>query len=253
MSTAATASTTPVPSNVVTTLPVAPRKRAEVKGQVAKAAAAITSIIAAAPNAHSEKAPVKVEARVEQGLVDAYLKAEAGVGDAAVALLYACLHAKVHSSQFGNSPSAKVRASEFNTAYKAMRLLTLKGAKAVMDDASKRKGERRSNIIKALREAIAVGSQVKGSALRAADLSKAVAKRIADREAKKAAQTNTRAPRTPLPKSNSPEAVVPVMLAAFMDAEKQLGKVEWKPSQTGKAKDLMEQVSEIIASLQAMA
>lgn len=248
-----TAATHTAPTATPPALRVNPRKR--VARDAEAAAKAIAEIIAPKPLADAraalETAAKKVEPRVDQGLVDAYLSAEAGVGDAAVALYYACLTAKVHASQFGDSPSAKVRASEFNTAYKVARRLGAKGAKSVMDEACKKPGQRRMNIVNALRAALAVGDQLKGSALKANELTKAVRARVEQREAEKATTKQTRAPRpATLPKSNSPAAVLPALLASFTDAEKQLSRVEWSGNSVSHGKSIAEALAELIERVQ---
>lgn len=219
------------------------------------AAAALVEVLPAAPNAHTAPEAKVTKPAVDQAIVDSYINAEGAVGDAAVALFYACIAGSVTLSQFSalSTKTAGVRVSEFNTAGKVAKRLGAKATRGIILQASKKAGDKRGNVLAALRNAKKFADELKPSALKGAELVKEVAKRAevaaSNASAKDAARSAARrAPRQPqgptLPKANSLGAYVPTMLAAFADMQKQLSKVNIPPSMIGKVRDLSAAIEE---------
>lgn len=217
-----------------------------------KSSAAILAVLAPAPNAHKETAPVKVETFVDQALVESFLTAEASVSDAAIQLFRACVYHRVTPAQFGERSDAKVRASEFNCAHVVAKALTVKGALAIIDKAAKLPGAVRQNVLAALRNARVTAKQLSGSALKGAALTKEITKRAdaasaaasATNDAKKAA---SRAVRTPAaPKAGTLAELMPTAMLALIDLQKQLGKVNVPARMLRKVEDFSRSLAETI-------
>ena len=228
-------------------------KPAARKSAAAGALVKLAPVPAADVVAKMAKAPAKPEVFVEQVVVDAYLAAESNVGDAAIALFMACTAHRVSPAQFGTDPSAKVRASEFNAAHAVAHMLkSAAAARKVIEDAAKKPGNRRSNVLAALRSARVVGKQLSGSALKGNALASAITKRAeaassansAQTAARKAQQRVTRQPAAP--KANTLAGYMPIALAALIDMQKQLGKVAVPARMLRKVEDLAEALTAAI-------
>lgn len=219
------------------------------------AAAALVEHLPAAPNAHTAPEPKVSKPVVDQAIVDSYINAEGAVGDAAVALFYACIAGSVTLGQFtALSPkTAGVRVSEFNTSGKVAKRLGAKGTRGIILQASKKPGDKRGNVLAALRIAKKTADELKPSALKGAALSKEVTKRAeaaarsaSDKDAERSAAR--RAPRQPqgpaVPKADSLGAYVPTMMAAFAEMQKQLGKLTIPARMLGKVRDLSAAIEE---------
>ena len=177
-----------------------------------------------------DEGKAKPEVLVDQGLVDAFLSAEANVAESAVALFLACTVHKVSPDQFKGRKDGKVRASEFNSANRcAAAAKSAQAARDIINTACKQPGDKRHNVLAALRKAIAVYAEVKPLALKGAALAKKVAKQVeaatveaskadAKRQAKRKAERATRTPA--LPKGGTLEAFMPAALAALVDVQK---------------------------------
>ncbi len=216
----------------------------------------------AAQAAKTTKTP---ETFVDQGTVDAFLNAEGAVADCAIALFYACIAHRVSPTQFVNRSDAKVRASEFNCAHTVAGLIGAKGTRGVILKASNAKGDKRGNVLAALRSAKVTASSLKGSAMKVDAIAKEVAKRAdaasAEASAKdaprQATRQATRAPRVPtgpgVPKAGTVGAYIPTLIAALIDAQVQLAKTEFGPRQGGKVKDLSEALESALDAAKALA
>jgi hypothetical protein len=199
------------------------------------------------------KATAKPEVFVDQGVVDSFLAAEQGAGDAAIALFIACTLHRVSPAQFGTRPDAKVRASEFNSATAVADMLkSAAAARAIIDKASKAPGNRRSNVLAALRSARVTGKALSSSALKGNALAKEITKRaetataanVAQLTAKKAAARKARAPSAPKPDTLA--GYMPIALAALIDMQKQLGKLSVPARMLRKVEDLSSALVEAI-------
>lgn len=227
-------------------------KLVSAKPTARKSSTAALVHLAPAPNAHKPAAPDKVETFVDQAIVAAYIAADENVVDAAIQLFRACVHHRVSVAQFGQLAGAKIRASEFNCAHAVAKALGVKGTVAVIDKALKQSGNRRENVLAALRSARVTAKSLSGSALKGAALTREITKR-ADAAAEKNSATNaakkaaSRATRTPAaPKANTLQALMPTALLALIDLQKQLGKVAVPPRMLGKVADLSRSLAETI-------
>lgn len=217
----------------------------------------VNMVIPPAPNAHDPKAATKVEVFVSQDVVDAYLNAETAVSETQIALFYACCLHRVSVAQFKGRSDAKVRASEFNCANNVANYLGVKAARALIDQACKRSGDKRAATLAALRAAIKVGKETKASALKGAALQKEIMARVneaaADQDAKSKASTEgrrsgSRATRVPgLPKANSLDGYMPILIAALIDAEKQLAGLDIPPRKLKKVEALASALNDALA------
>jgi hypothetical protein len=213
-----------------------------------------------APKPKGKQGGKVTETFIDQYYVDAFLNAENGVKEAAVALFIACTHHRVSPAQFVGRSDAKVRASEFNTAYTARMLMGQTKAAQYITTAAAKPGDKRANVLAALRSVKSASAELKGSALKGAALSKEIAKR-ADAAAVKAADAHKakrdsakqeRAARVPVPKGNSVAAFAPMLLAALTDSLAKMAKVEVKQPQMAKWRELasaMEEAADICAAL----
>lgn len=218
--------------------------------------AAITQL--AAQNADAAKA-VPTETLVDQALVDAFINAEGAVTESALALFYACAIHPVSVHQFVGRGDAKVRASEFNCAHVVAKSLGVKGTHAIIRKAEGHTGDKRGNVLAALRDAKRLAKELKPRALKADALAKEVGKR-ADAAAKVAAEKHAerraekRAPRTPsLPKSGTMEAFLPVAIAAFLDMEKTMARIELPQNKLAKVKDFTDALAAAREAAEALA
>lgn len=213
-----------------------------------------------APKAKGPKGGKITEVFVEQSYVDAFLNAEAGVKESAVNLFSACVAHRVSPNQFKGRSDAKVRASEFNCAHTAGKLLSPKGALKLISDAAARTGDKRANVLAALRRVKEVAPQLKGSALKGAALSKEIrAKADAAAEAassadasKRAAAKAHRVARTPAPKANTVAAFVPLLMGALADGLEKMGKIDVPPTMLAKWRDLGDAMSAAVDACGAL-
>lgn len=212
-----------------------------------------------APKPHGKKAGAVPEQHVEQAVVDAFLTAESGVKEAAVALFIACVSFSVSPAQFGARGDAKIRASEFNAAHHVGQLLGRDVAKEIITQAATHVGDKRANVLAMLRKAREFGKTIKGASLKGAALTKALKKAADDtlKAAKDAANfEKTTAKRGAqagrIPKGDSLAAYAPIALAALGDMIEKLGKLNLKPAQLRKAKELGEALTEAADILDAM-
>lgn len=180
-----------------------------------------------APDVKAKPAPL-----VDQGVVDAFLSAEANVTETAIALFYACTARRVSPEQFKGRSDAKVRASEFNCAWRcAEAAKSVTSARGIIDLAAGKPGDRRANVLKALRKAITIYAEVKPAALKGAALQKRVAKQVEQaaeqasqqHAAKRKQQRETRVPT--LPKAGTLDAFMPAACAALMDIQTKVAKL----------------------------
>lgn len=221
-------------------------------------AAPVVEVIAAAPETapkpKGKQGGAKPETFVEQGYVDSFINAESDAKEAAVALFVACTLHRVSPAQFKDRSDAKVRASEFNTAFHAAKLLGRDRAIKAINAAAGKGGDKRANVLAALRNIKSVAPQLKGSALRGAALQKEIAQR-ADRAAEQAAKDHAdrraaakqnRVARVPEVKSNTVQGFVPVLMAALTDALSKMAKIEVRPSELAKWKELSGCLSESV-------
>src|SRR5690349_20918643 len=173
------------------------------------AAAVVVEKLAPQAPTVAKATPAKPDPRVDQGTVDAWLNAQGQVGETTLALFLAVAGAKVHPDQFKGRKDAKVRASEFNCAYRLAERIGVKGARQVITRAAAKGTDKRAVILAALREANVAAHELKSSALKGAALKSAITQRVEARSAEqvKKEQSRTAQRRTPqspkLPRADS--------------------------------------------------
>lgn len=236
-----------------------PRARKSATVVVPATPAPVAEILPYAP----ETAPdgkAKPVVHVEQHYVDAFIRADGEVKLAAVALFRACVVHSVDRAQFGARGDAKVRASEFNSAYRVGQQFGHETARRIIDAAAEQVGDKRDNVLKSLRKAKEFGEAVKRANLKGSALSKALSKAGADAcefaedEANFAKTVKNRgAQGVRIPKADSMAAFAPVALAALGDMLKSLGGISLKPREIAKAKELGELLGEAVDVLKSMA
>lgn len=204
------------------------------------------------------KAPTvaaKPEPLVDQATVDAFLHAEANVVETAIALFLACCWHRVSPAQFVGRSDAKVRASEFNCARTVAEQAGPGGAKfaqSIIERAAKLAGDRRHNVLAALRSAKATFKEAAPSAIKGAALKAKVAKQAtaaadvakAQRDKKQAEKRATRVPA--LPKSGTLEAFMPAAMAALMDVQKKFGALAIPKGKLRAAENFTDSLAETI-------
>jgi hypothetical protein len=212
-----------------------------------------------APNTLKAADPVTPVLHVDQGVVDAFLNADGEVKQAAVALFRACVTRSVAPAQFLGRSDAKVRASEFNCAFAIGHQFGYDNARRIIDAACEQAGDKRANVLTALRKAKELGKQIKKAALKGAELKKAITRageeaiefaESAENFAKEAKPRGAQLPR--IPKSDSMDAWAPVALAALGDLLKSLGKVDVKPRQLSRVKELSELLKDAVDVLEGL-
>jgi hypothetical protein len=191
--------------------------------------------------------------------VDAFLHAEGEAKQAAVALFRACVTRSVASVQFVGRADAKVRASEFNCAYAVGMQFGYDNARRIIDAASEQAGDKRANVLAALRKAKEFGAQLKKAALKGNAMKKALERAGADAlEYAEDAQnfvknSKARGAQLPrIPKSDSVEAFAPIALAALGDMLDTLGKLHLKPRQLERVKTLKDALEDAVDCLKGM-
>lgn len=202
----------------------------------------------------------KVETLVDQGVVDAFLNAEGAVTETALALFYACTLHAVSPQQFVGRSDAKVRASEFNVAQHVAKIMGSKGARGVILKASQLPGDKRGNVLAALRATKKIAVELKPSAIKGAALNKEIEKRadVAAKAAssKDAARQAARTPRQPtgpkIPASGSWGAFFPTAMAAMLDIQKTLTTIELPKNKLALAKGFADALAEAIEAAEAL-
>src|SRR5690242_11422214 len=220
-------------------------------------ASATAALVENANLVPKKPAPVaaKPEPLVDQATVDAFLHAEANVVETALALFHACCFHRVSPAQFGNRSDAKVRASEFNCARTVAEQAGPGGAKfaqGIINKAAKLAGDKRHNVLAALRAAKATYKEasptaVKGAALRAKIAKQATAAADTAQKARETAKQVKRETRVPsLPKSGTLEAFMPAALAALMDVQAKFGKLNIPRGKLKAAENFTDSLSDTI-------
>lgn len=225
----------------------------------APAVIAPVTVIPPAPNAHKPADVKTPETFVDQSVVDRLLSAVDGVGVAVVDLFMACVVHRVSPKQFHTftKGTQDKTASQFNCAHYAGLMLGHVAARKLIETAASKPGDKRDNILAALRAVKTVAKEVKPGALKGAALSKEIAKRanvaVAEQAAKQAARnTAKRGARTPTAiKAGTLAAFQPLALAALMDLQKQLAKVNVPTRKLAKVKDFSDALAEAIDALEA--
>jgi hypothetical protein len=203
-------------------------------------------LVAAQPAKSAPAPKAKPEVFVDQTFVAALLNAEGGVTEAAINLFVACTEHRVSPAQFVGytAASAKGRASEFNCAKTAALLMGRPAAIKFIQSAANKPGDKRANVLAALRNVKATSAELKGSALKGQALAKEIGKRAEDaaQRAAEAHQTKreaARASRVPTaPKAGTVDHFVPQLLATLIDTRARMAKIEVKPAQLRKWQDL---------------
>lgn len=220
--------------------------------------AVVVELLQPAPNAHSESAPTKPVLHVDQGLVDAFLHAEGEAKIAAVALFRACVVRSVAPVQFVGRSDAKIRASEFNCAFHVGAQFGYDNARRIVDAASEQAGDKRDNVLKALRKAREYGVQLKRTALKGAALNKALkqagddAVAFAEDEGNFASSRKNRGAQLPrVPKADTMEAFAPIALAALGDMLKSLGSMRIKARELERVSSLKSAMEECVDVLES--
>lgn len=221
----------------------------------ATAIAPLPVVLPPAPNAHTHKPAGRAdkipETHVAQSYVDAFLDAESNVRGAAVELFRACVEFTVSPAQFGARSDAKVRASEFNSAHKVRMYFGQAVALELINAAAERTGDKRRNVLAALRKAKELGDAVRKTALKGAALSKALSK--AAEQAKAAAaeasadfanEAAKRGAQHRVGKATDVRTYAPLALAALSDMLDKLGKLDVQPRQLAKVKALGDALTE---------
>lgn len=214
----------------------------------------VPAIIPAAPQTAPKAAKAKPETFVDQTVVDAFLSAENGVKESAVALFLACTEHRVSAAQFHGRSDGKVRASEFNSAHTVGLLLGRVKAKQFITKAAEKSGDKRANVLAALRSVKKVAPELKSSALKGAALQAEIAKR-ADAASTKSSEAfkASRTPRVPaLPKANTVGAYAPIAHAALLDLLNQAGKITAAGGQLRAWKEFTDTLSEAVDMAQAL-
>lgn len=199
--------------------------------------------------------PAKPEPLVDQATVDAFLHAEANVVDTALALFLACCWHRVSPAQFVGRSDAKVRASEFNCARTVAEQAGPGGAQfaqSIIERAAKLAGDRRHNVLAALRAAKATFKEAAPSAIKGAALKAKVARQAtaaadvakAQRDKKQAEKRATRVPQ--LPKSGTLEAFMPAAMAALMDVQAKFSKLTMPKGKLRAAENFTDSLAETI-------
>lgn len=221
------------------------------------AAAVVTKLAPQSPDV-AKDVKAKPEPRVDQAAVNAWMNAQGQVGETTLALFLAVAAAKVHPDQFIGRKDAKVRASEFNCAYRLAERIGVTGARKVIADAAKKGTDKRAVILAALREANTAAHELKSSALKGAALKAEISKRVETRSAAqvKKEQARTAQRRTPqaprLPKADSVNAFQPAALALLLDMQKKCAKINAAPAQLAKWKDFVSALNETVDALDAL-
>lgn len=223
------------------------------------AVVAPVAVIPPAPNAHKPADAAKVETFVDQAVVDRLLNAVDGVATAAVDLFMACVVHRVSAKQFHSftKGTQDKTASQFNCAHYAGLMLGHVAARKMIEKAASQPGDKRDNILAALRTVKVVAKEVKPGALKGAALSKELTKRanaaVSEQAAKQAARnTAKRGARTPTTiKAGTLAAYQPLALAALLDLQAQLAKVDVPPRKLAKVKDFADALTETIEALEA--
>lgn len=212
-----------------------------------------------APNTLKESDSAKPVLHVDQAIVDAFLNAEGEVRAAAVMLFRACVARSVSPAQFVGRSDAKVRASEFNAAFRIGHLYGHDAARRIIDAAADQVGDKRANVLQALRKAKDLGEQVKRAALKGTALNKALTKAgddvlaFASNEANYSKITKNRgAQLARIPKSDSMEAFRPVAMAALGDMLKSLGGIKLKAREIERVSALKSALEEAVDVLESM-
>lgn len=223
----------------------------------ASKAALIETLAPQSPDV-AKDVPIAGKSYVDQGMVDAWMNAGAALAESTTALFLACIVRQVAPSQFVGRKDAKVRASEFNTAHKAAKLIGSPAARKMIEAAKGKGGDTRANILAAMRTSIAAGKKVTGSALRGAALQKEIAKsadaamnEAADKQrARLASARLPRAPKAPAP--NTLHGYAPIACAALIAIQKDAAKVSDVKSKLGDWKAFNEALAETILLAQAL-
>lgn len=239
-------------SNSANKSATAPRAKLA-KAKPASVSAAIANLLPPQPASVAKPTDAKPTVYVDQGVVDAFLNAEANVVETAIALFYACTVHAVSPEQFKGRSDAKVRASEFNCARKVAELgKSTAAARAIIAKAAAEPGDRRHNVLAALRAAKAAYKEVTPTALKGAALTRKVAAQAA--EASKVAsiadakrKADKRATRVPkLPDTGTLAAFMPPALAALVDVQKRFGALSIPRGKLRAAENFADSLAETI-------
>lgn len=227
------APTTPAPTTMITVPPVS------LDDARAKVAAA----------KKKKEAPL-----VAQSVVDTFLRAEGGARMAAVDVFRACLHGKVTPSQFGERADAKVRASEFNSAWAVRRYFGADAAGKMIEHAvAEKTGDVRAAVLRVLRAAKKLGKELSGSKLKGAALKKATEKAAAKaREAATVPAPAQREPHHNASKVADLPTFAAVAMAALADMLERFGKVDIPARMLRKATDAKDAIEAAIDAVAAL-
>jgi hypothetical protein len=184
------------------------------------------------PSNRAAHVSAKPQAAVDQSIVDSWLTALRGSGEAAVALFMACVTRKVEPAQFVGftEGSQKKTASIFNAAGKHARLFGAACTRKVIREAAAETGDTRLAVYASLSKQVACGKAAAASGETGAVLHAAVqaqaAQAVADVKAKDAARQAQRATREPqAPKAGTLDAYTPAALRQLLDLRTSFAKL----------------------------
>ena len=230
-------------------------------------AAMSVEVIEAAPET-APKAGTKPQKDVDQALVNAVAETSKAAGEAHVALFLAAMSARVQPSQLLaayaavsrplGEVTAKARASAYNSAGKAAKLLGAKCTRQIIMDAAKRPGEVREVVYAALRNAVELAKKASHRGAKAAELERDVKAGLADIAAKAAeAKAKPRAPRMPgeskPSKATGLRALAASHLALLRDMAAELGKASVPQPSLQRVKDAAEGLRDLIDVYEGLA
>lgn len=224
---------------------------------VIPATPAPVTVIPAIPDAEAKAkltgADKKVAPAVAQTVVDAFLAAEGNMRGAAVDVFRACIHGAVTPAQFGARSDAKIRASEFNSAWKVRCAFGAQLAAKMIDEAASHGVDRRANVLRVLRKAKELAGAIKSANLKGAALQKALNKAATEaREAAAPVKVEPRGAQHRIGKAESLGAFASLALLSLGDMLEQLGKVDVAPRMLRKVSDAREAIEAAADAVKAL-
>lgn len=195
----------------------------------------------------------KAPPAVAQSVVDAFLAAEGNMRGAAVDVFRACIHGAVTPAQFGARSDAKIRASEFNSAWKVRCAFGAQLTAKMIDEAASHGVDRRANVLRVLRKAKELAGAIKSANLKGAALQKALNKAATEaREAAAPTKPEPRGAQHRIGKAESLGAFASLALLSLGDMLEQLGKIDVAPRMLRKANDAREAIEAAVDAIKAL-